>query len=82
MMVNLNYHFNQGQVMKPLELAAQVTNIEGHKSQARMCDVYEILAIVVDLAYKDIAVSECMNKWGIQRAKRKKRKKNANQSTT
>jgi hypothetical protein len=61
--------------MKPQELAAAVANIEGHKSQARMGDIYESMGIVADIAYKDRAVIDCLISWGIARSKRKRKKK-------
>lgn len=58
--------------MKPRELASCVARIEGHKSQARMGDVTEIIGIISDLAYKNPEVIPCIIDLGIARDKRKK----------
>lgn len=59
--------------MKPAELASAIAKIEGHKSQARIGDIREMIGIVADLAYKDRAVIDTIISLGIQRAKRKKK---------
>lgn len=63
--------------MKPTELASLVAKKEGHKSQARIGDVREIISIVADLMYSNADAAACMINLGIARAKRKKKKPTA-----
>lgn len=63
--------------MKPTELASLVAKKEGHKSQARIGDVREILSIVADLMYSNADAATCMVQLGIARAKRKKKEPRA-----
>lgn len=65
---------NQRRVpMKPQELASLVAKKEGHKSQARIGDVREIISILADLMYSNADAASCMVQLGISRAKRKKK---------
>lgn len=59
--------------MKPQELASAIAKKEGHKSQARIGDIREIVAIISDMAYQDRSVIDCITKLGIDRAKKKKK---------
>lgn len=61
--------------MKVIQLASAIARKEGHKSQARIGDIREILSIVADMTYDSPDVVEALIKLGISRAKR--RKKNA-----
>lgn len=59
--------------MKIAQLASQIARIEGHRSQARIGDIREILAIFADLSYESAEPVQAIIKLGIERAKRKKR---------
>lgn len=59
--------------MKAQELASIIAKKEGHKSQARIGDIREILSIVADLMYSNAEAASCMVQLGIARAKRKKK---------
>ena len=61
--------------MKIVQLASAIAKKEGHKSQARIGDIREILSIVADMAYDDPDVIRAIVSLGITRSKR--RKKNA-----
>ena len=61
--------------MKIVHLASAIAKKEGHKSEARIGDIREILSIVADLSYDDPEVIRAIVALGISRAKR--RKKNA-----
>lgn len=60
--------------MKPSELASLVAKKEGHKSQARIGDIREIISILSDLMYSNPDAASCVVQLGIARAKRKKKK--------
>lgn len=59
--------------MKPAELASAIAKIEGHKSQSRIGDIREILAIIADMSYKSPDAIKTIVSLGISRAKRKKK---------
>lgn len=59
--------------MKPQELASTVARKEGHKSQARIGDIREIISILADMSVQSRDVIDCIIQLGIARAKRKKR---------
>lgn len=61
--------------MKVQELASKIAHKEGHKSQARIGDVREIIGIISDLTYESKEVVPLLISLGIARAKRKKSKK-------
>lgn len=54
-------------------LASAIAKIEGHKSQARIGDIRELLGILSDMAYSDRDVVDTLIASGIARAKRKKK---------
>lgn len=56
------------------QLASTIAKIEGHKSQTRIGDIREILAILSDLSYQSPDAMNTIVKNGIARAKRKKKK--------
>ncbi len=58
--------------MQISELASAIAKREGHKSQARIGDIREILSIIADMAYQNAEVLHCLTKLGIARKKRKK----------
>ena len=60
--------------MKIQELASEVAKKEGHKSQARIGDVREIIGIIADICYQNPDAMQAIIKNGIMRAKRKKKK--------
>lgn len=59
--------------MKVGQLASIIAKKEGHKSQTRIGDIREILAILADLSYNSPDAVACITKLGIERAKRKKK---------
>lgn len=59
--------------MSPKELASKIAKIEGHKSQARIGDVREIISILADLSYYSEEPLQSIIKLGIARAKRRKK---------
>lgn len=61
--------------MKIAQLASTIAKIEGHKSQTRIGDIREILAILADLSYQSPDALKAITQLGITRAKRKKSKK-------
>lgn len=63
--------------MKINQLTSTIAKIEGHKSQARISDIREIVSIIADLSYNDASVLPAIVKLGITRAKRKTKKKKA-----
>lgn len=64
--------------MKIAELASTIAKLEGHKSQTRIADIREILAILSDMSYKSPEPIQAIVKNGITRAKKKSvRLKNA-----
>lgn len=60
--------------MKVVELASLIAKKEGHKSQARIGDIREILSILADLSYESQDAMACIMKLGISRAKKKGKK--------
>ncbi len=59
--------------MKIGQLASIVAKKEGHKSQARIGDIREILSILADLSYTSPDPLLAIQKLGIERAKRRKK---------
>jgi hypothetical protein len=59
--------------MKIGELASQVAKREGHKSQTRIGDIREILAILADMTYESQEPVQALVKLGIERSKRRKK---------
>lgn len=59
--------------MKIGQLASVVAKKEGHRSQARIGDIREILSILADLSYDSPEPIQAIVKLGIERAKRRKR---------
>lgn len=57
------------------QLASQIAKREGHKSQARIGDIREILSILSDMSYQSPEPIQAIVKLGISRAKRKKKSK-------
>jgi len=55
------------------ELASRIAKIEGHKSQARIGDIREIIGILADLSYESQEPLKAIIQSGIKRAKRKKK---------
>lgn len=58
--------------MKVGELASLIAKKEGHKSQARIGDIREILSILSDMSYQSAEPIQAIIQLGIARAKRKK----------
>lgn len=54
------------------EIASAIAKAEGHKSQARIGDIREILSILADMSYKSPDPLQAIIGLGIARAKRKK----------
>lgn len=54
------------------EIASAIAKVEGHKSQARIGDIREILSILADMSYKSTDPLQAIISLGIARAKRKK----------
>lgn len=63
--------------MKVNQLASIIAKVEGHKSQARIGDIREIVSIIADLSYNNPDVMPVIVKLGISRAKRKSKKRAA-----
>lgn len=61
--------------MKIGQLASAIAKKEGHKSEARIGDIREILGILADMSYESPDPLQAIVQLGIARAKR--RKKNA-----
>lgn len=62
-----------GGLMKTVqELASAIAKVEGHKSQARIGDIREIIGILADMSYHSEAPLKVIVASGIKRAKRKK----------
>lgn len=59
--------------MKIGKLASDIAKKEGHKSQARIGDIREILAILADMSYASPEPLSCIVQLGIARAKRRKK---------
>lgn len=64
--------------MKINQLASIIASKEGHKSQARICDIREILSILGDLSYETPDVVRVIVALGITRANKKKKIKKSN----
>jgi len=60
--------------MKVNEIASAIAKKEGHKSQSRIGDIREILAIIADMSYESEEPLKAIIQLGIARAKRKKAK--------
>jgi hypothetical protein len=59
--------------MKVSQLASLIAKKEGHKSQARIGDIREVLSILADMSYQSADPIQAIIQLGIQRAKRKKK---------
>lgn len=59
--------------MKIGQLASAIAKEEGHKSQAKIHDIREILSILADMSYKSPDPIRAIVQLGIARAKRKKK---------
>lgn len=59
--------------MKINQLASLIAKEEGHKSEARIGDIREVLSILADLSYKSAEPLSAITQLGISRAKRKKK---------
>lgn len=57
------------------EIASTIAKAEGHKSQARIGDIREVLSILADMSYKSPDPIQAIIQLGIARAKRKKASK-------
>jgi hypothetical protein len=55
------------------DIASTIARAEGHRSQARIGDIREILAILADMSYKSEEPLQAIIALGIARAKRKKK---------
>ena len=55
------------------QLASKIAKLEGHKSQARIGDIREVLSILADMSYNSPEPIQAIIKLGIARAKRKKK---------
>ena len=53
------------------KIAAKVCHREGHKSQARILDVVEVIGILEDLRYEDADTAVTLKELGIYRAKKR-----------
>lgn len=62
-----------GVPMSPKVLASKIARAEGHKSQARIGDIREIISILADMSYQSEEPIQAIIKLGIARAKRRKR---------
>lgn len=60
--------------MKVGQLASIIAKKEGHKSQARIGDIREIIGILADLSYESPDAVNAIVKLGISRAKKKSKK--------
>ena len=54
-------------------LASHIAKVEGHKSQARIGDIREILAILADMSYESQEPLDLIIKLGISRALKNKK---------
>jgi len=59
--------------VSPRLLASRIAKVEGHKSQARIGDIREIISILADLSYQSEEPIQAIIKLGIARAKRRKK---------
>lgn len=59
--------------MKIGELASLIAKKEGHKSEARIGDIREVLGILADMSYASQEPITAIVQLGIARAKRKKK---------
>lgn len=65
--------FQKGVFMKIGEIAVAIAKKEGHKSQARIGDIREVLAILADMSYESQEPLQAIMKLGIERYKRRKK---------
>lgn len=63
--------------MKVVELASLIAKKEGHKSQARIGDIREIISILADMSYESADSIDCIIKLGISRSKKRAKKNGA-----
>lgn len=56
---------------KVQRIAARVCKLEGHRSQARIMDVVEVIGLLEDLRYHDPEVVLTLNQLGVYRNKAK-----------
>lgn len=56
------------------EIASAIAKAEGHKSQARIGDIREILAILTDMSYRSEEPIKAIIQLGIAREKRRRKK--------
>jgi len=59
--------------MQVQKLASEIAKKEGHKSQARIGDIREIISILADMSYASPEPLQAIMKLGIARAKRKRK---------
>lgn len=59
--------------MQIKEIASQIAKREGHKSQARIGDIREILGVLADMSYESQEPLKAIIQLGIARAKRRKK---------
>lgn len=59
--------------MKVAEIASAIAKKEGHKSQARIGDIREVLSILADMSYDSEEPLKAIIALGISRAKRRKK---------
>lgn len=59
--------------MQVREIASAIAKKEGHKSQARIGDIREILSILADMSYESEEPLKALIALGISRAKRKRK---------
>lgn len=55
------------------QLASAIAKQEGHKSEAIIGDIREMLGILADMSYKSEEPLHLIKKLGVSRAKRKKK---------
>lgn len=60
--------------MKVSEIASAIAKKEGHKSQARIGDIREIISILADMSYESEEPLKAIIQLGIARAKRRRKK--------
>ena len=59
--------------MQVREIASAIAKKEGHKSEARIGDIREILSILADMSYESEEPLKALIALGISRAKRKRK---------
>lgn len=59
--------------MQVREIASAIAKKEGHRSQARIGDIREMLGILADMSYQSEEPLKAIIALGIARAKRKKK---------